>query len=278
MMAKRDKYLRKFNRTKNLDMEYLYKKFRNQVVSEIRGSKNDHYEQYFTKHKSNMKMLWSGIRSIINCKSDAGSNISCLHHDGIKVDESKKMANIFNNVFVNPAHKINEKICCTRKSPLDYLSSKNSQSFFVSPVSPQEIKILINSMKDGIAVGPYSIPIFLLKILSEHISIPFWWITYMLGLVDNFFDKWLAFLWEQTVPHYWLNCFSIPMKISFWINSLRKAKESLLESSIYHTVTSMTLSLLVIKDLRSSFPIFIPKNSQFLKPQNLLQLLLTQVN
>ena len=96
----------------------------------------------------------------------------------------------------------------------------------------------------------------------------------MLGLVDSFSNKWLAFLWEQTVPHYWLTCFSIPMKMSFWINSLRKAKESLLESSIYHTVTSMTLSLLIIKDLRNSFPIFTPKNSQFLKPQNLLQLLL----
>ena len=129
MMTKRDKYLRKFNRTKNLDMEYLCKKFRNKVVSEILGSKKDYYEQYFTKHKSNNKMLWSGIRSIINCKSNAGSNISCLHHDHIKVDDSKKMANIFNNVFVNTAHKINEKICCTRKSPLDYLSSKNSQSF-----------------------------------------------------------------------------------------------------------------------------------------------------
>ena len=23
-------------------------------------------------------------------------------------------------------------------------------------------------------------------------------------LVDNSSDKWLAFLWEQTVPHYWL--------------------------------------------------------------------------
>ena len=96
----------------------------------------------------------------------------------------------------------------------------------------------------------------------------------ILGLVDSFFDKWLAFLWEQTVPHYWLTCFSISMKMSFWINSLRKAKESLPENSMYHTVTSMTLSLLIIKDLRSSFPIFIPKNSQFLKPQNLLQLLL----
>ena len=95
-------------------------------------------------------------------------------------------------------------------------------------------------------------------------------------LVDNIYVGFggQIFLWEQTVPHYWLTCFSIPMKMSFWINSLRKAKESLLESSIYHTVISMTLSLLIIKDLRSLFPIFIPKNSQFLKPQNLLQLLL----
>ena len=38
---------------------------------------------------------------------------------------------------------------------------------------------------------------------------------YMLGLVDSFSDKWLVFLWEQTVPHYWLTCFSIPMKMSF---------------------------------------------------------------
>ena len=59
----------------------------------------------------------------------------------------------------------------------------------------------------------------------------------------------------------------------FQINSLRKAKESLLEGSIYHTVILMTLSLSIIKDLRSSFLIFTPKNSQFLKPQNLLKLL-----
>ena len=102
-------------------------------------------------------------------------------------------------------------------------------------------------------------------------------IIYMSGLVDSFSDKWLAFLWGQTVPHYWLTCFSIPIKMSFWINSLRKTKESLLESSIFHTITSMTLSLSIIKDLRSSFPTFTPKNSQFLKPQNLLQLLLISI-
>ena len=57
MMAKRDKYLWKFNRTKSLDMEYFYKKFRNKIVCEIRKSKNDYYSQSFTEHKSNMKML-----------------------------------------------------------------------------------------------------------------------------------------------------------------------------------------------------------------------------
>ena len=50
MMAKRAKYLNKFNRTKNIDMEYLYKTFRNKVVTEIR--ERDYYAQYFAKHKS----------------------------------------------------------------------------------------------------------------------------------------------------------------------------------------------------------------------------------
>ena len=37
----------------------------------------------------------------------------------------------------------------------------------------------------------------------------------MLGLADSFSDKWLAFLWEQTVFHYWLTyCFSVLMTIS----------------------------------------------------------------
>ena len=74
-MSKKDKYLQTFNRTKSLDVEYVYKKFRNKVVSEIRKSKNDYYSQYFARHKSNLKMLWSGIRSIINITSHVGVSI-----------------------------------------------------------------------------------------------------------------------------------------------------------------------------------------------------------
>ena len=75
----------------------------------------------------------------------------------------------------------------------------------------------------------------------------------MLCLVDSFPDRLLAFLWEQTVPHYWLTCFSIPTRMSFWINSSRTAKESLPESSVSHIVILMTLSLSVIKDSYKEF-------------------------
>ena len=82
------------------------------------------------------------------------------------------MANIFNNVFVNTAHKINEKIPRTKKSPLDYLSFSNTDSVFIAAVTQEEIQIIINSMKNGKAIGPYSITVYLLKILSEYIAVP----------------------------------------------------------------------------------------------------------
>ena len=40
-----------------------------------------------------------------------GSSVTGLIHNGTKIEDSKKkMANIFNNVFANTAHKINEKM------------------------------------------------------------------------------------------------------------------------------------------------------------------------
>ena len=61
MISQRDKYLRKFKRTYNKDTENLYKKFRNKVVNGNRQAKKGYYDQYFVKHKDNMKMLWAGM-------------------------------------------------------------------------------------------------------------------------------------------------------------------------------------------------------------------------
>ena len=96
MMLMRDRYLRKLNRSGSRDMQYLHKKFRNKVVSEVRKNKIE----YFTVHKSNMKKMWLCIRSIINMNKKTGSSISHLTHNGHEISDLIKMANIFNNYFV----------------------------------------------------------------------------------------------------------------------------------------------------------------------------------
>ena len=58
----------KLNRKFTKAREYLYKKFRNRAVNELKSSRINYYNNYFTEHKSNMKMLWNGIKSIINIK------------------------------------------------------------------------------------------------------------------------------------------------------------------------------------------------------------------
>ena len=56
----------------------LYKKCRNRVVSELRSSNIEYFNQYFAEHKSNMKMLWTGIKAIINIKRNKFYDISLL--------------------------------------------------------------------------------------------------------------------------------------------------------------------------------------------------------
>ena len=95
LIKHRDKLLCKLNRKFTYDTEYLCKKFRNRVVSEIGSSKIDYYNHYFVEHQSNMKVLRTGIRSIVNIKSKQFYNISQLVENCKIVQNSKEIAKIF---------------------------------------------------------------------------------------------------------------------------------------------------------------------------------------
>ena len=167
LMKYRDKLLHKLNKKYTVNGEYLYKKFRNRVVSEHRSSKIKYYNFYFTEHKSNMKMLWSGIRSIINIKNKKMFNISRLVQNGKVVQDPKQIAQIFNNFFIKVAAQIHSDILRTKKCPLDYLGCKLEHSFFLSPTDSAEIECIISQLKNGKAVGPYSIRCNLLKMFPS---------------------------------------------------------------------------------------------------------------
>ena len=73
---------------------------------------------------------------------------------------------------MNVGSNTDKSIPRTKKSPTGYLKIRNSNSSFLTPVTEQEIEIIIRSLNPRKAIGPYSIPVFLLKILSRHIAKP----------------------------------------------------------------------------------------------------------
>ena len=113
-------------------------------------------------------MLWHGIRSIVHIiNKNPASHISQLNKNKELISDPVKMAKIFDKYFVNVGHNIDKSISRTKKSALDYLKKQNTNSLFLAPVvTPLEIETIIQSSDKNKSVGPYSIPIFLLKTLN----------------------------------------------------------------------------------------------------------------
>ena len=111
-----------------------------------------------------MKKLWSGINN------NRLHTISQIVHNGQVINKLTEIANVFNHYFVNIASKIDDGISQTRKSPLDYLGRKSElSSFFLSPTDTAEVECITAEFKNCKALGPYSIPCNLLKLLSPYI-------------------------------------------------------------------------------------------------------------
>ena len=102
LMNYRDILFNTMIKTPSPSNRYLYKTFRNRVVSEQRREKIRYFQNYFETHKTNIKMLWTGIKSLVSTKSkNQFSQISHLLDNGKRIDDPVKMANIFDHYFVN---------------------------------------------------------------------------------------------------------------------------------------------------------------------------------
>ena len=173
MMRLRDSLLKKLRKKPDATKSILYKRFRNRVPIELKKSKASYFHNYFNENSNNMKLLWTGIKSIISLKNSQVNVINKLKDkNGNMTTDPATMATIFNDFFVNVADGVTKRIPRSPKSPLDYLDNKNHNSFFITPTAPLEIVDIINVLKTGKSLGPNSIPIKLLKILSPHISSP----------------------------------------------------------------------------------------------------------
>ena len=171
MIKIRDRIFKKLKNDKSLTNKTLYKKFRNRVATELKRSKIQYFQDYFSSNISNAKKLWSGIKSIISTKNQISNEINGIRDtNGNMISNSEEISNVFNDYFVNVADNIEKAIPRTSKSPMDYLQASNPYSTFLSPTTKFEVEDVISNLDSTTSIGPNSIPIKLLKVLKPYIS------------------------------------------------------------------------------------------------------------
>ena len=82
------------------------------------------------------------------------------------------IADAFNNCFANIGKDLACSIPNVEMSPLEYLKIPLCNSFFIFPTTAEEIETEITKLKSSKAAAPFSIPVFILKILKTVISKP----------------------------------------------------------------------------------------------------------
>ena len=89
-----------------------------------------------------------------------------------EANNSKDIANAFNDFFTNVGHNLATSVPIANRSAMSYMQNRQSNSICLSPTSANEIENEIEKLKSSKATGPYSIPITILKLLKTFISKP----------------------------------------------------------------------------------------------------------
>ena len=123
-------------------------------------------------NKLNLRKIWNGIKEIINLKKSNKSQPRCIKINEIYITDQNKIAKNFNKHFATIAEKIDGKTPKSKLKVNDYLKHRNLNSFFLKPVNEKEIQNIISNTANNKAIGPNSVPNFLLKQFKEELSVP----------------------------------------------------------------------------------------------------------
>ena len=88
------------------------------------------------------------------------------------ITDDKVISNHFNKFFSSIVGKLVRKIPNTTKTFDSYLNKQSEKSFFLSPISPDDVEALISTLKVHKAVGLRSVSTIILKQFKKLLSKP----------------------------------------------------------------------------------------------------------
>lgn len=159
------------NNQQNQQIWAEYKKYRNELNRTITLAKKEYFQQKVMKNKTNPSKLWQTIKELVNIKKTTEKSIIHLRNDENKlITDNQQVCDKLNDFFVNIGPKMANSIpILTNKKPkTPKLNCPNS--FFLTPVTPEEIESIIRSLKDKKAVRMEDVDTKFIKISTVLIA------------------------------------------------------------------------------------------------------------
>ena len=164
---------KKYFSTKDVYFLTKYKFYRNKISSLLRISKQQYYQIYFLENNKNIKNIWSGIKELITLKPKGLSAPSkIVSNNDTTLEDPKAIACAFNNYFANIGRKLADELPHSNSDPLNFLDPPISNSFYLLPTTTAEIEDEISNLNQSKSTDPFSIPVYLLKVLKTCLSAP----------------------------------------------------------------------------------------------------------
>lgn len=162
-IRKKDNLYRKTKRQPfNSKLALRYKKYCSLLNILLKQAKKRYYESEFTKHKNNPKKQWDLLNNFLNTSTTSTATCKIIHN-GITLHQPINIANAFSEYFSSCYTHAHQNI------NVRHNIQRASQSFFLSPVTANEVCATLSSLKNTSA-GLDRVSIRHLKLVAHLIS------------------------------------------------------------------------------------------------------------
>ena len=132
-------------KTKRLEHETIYKKYRNKLNKLLLMAERKHYEQCLEENKCNLKGSWRVLNDIIHKKKDV-SSCSRFLVNNIVTSDKQIVANGFFRFSLNTGVNLAKSIPSDPRSPTMFIK-RNSQSMAIMPIIKNDVIDIIKNLK-----------------------------------------------------------------------------------------------------------------------------------
>ena len=167
-------YKKSKSRPNDLIALETYKKYRNKLCSVMRKAEKEFYSTLVEEAEGDQGKMWRVINDVMGRKRKAlALPEKLILENGKELDDPQNICDNLNKFFTTVGPSLAAKINDRRKRPEEYLQFQHPlSSFFLQPVSPQEVSTALSKIKVRKTYGPDGLHPRFLRDISTHLARP----------------------------------------------------------------------------------------------------------